>query len=297
MGEFAKVANALLAAPAEEAAPADWQSRLAGQKQRMSKLMPSTEDETSQKALSTIEHWRDMAFKIGYGLRSQRHAASAAANADLPVSTGREIAIRLPHTEKTAFLGAITDPIEYKLQDIKAGLKQKMDEKRQDLTRVTSDPATLPWYYPAMALNLPKAFIEGYQKADSDLETSQSTAMDSKLQAARKSFEQALADEYSSARKTASAGAFVDGLAQAFTKAGSGELNTATGVYLALASLLGYGAHTAAKSWVEKNDPRYQRARAVKELVSQRMRAVPPPVLVSASDNPPSEELEGVPGV
>jgi hypothetical protein len=169
-----------------------------------------------------------------------------------------------------------------------AELKRMADAKKEKLTRVTSDPKTLPFYYPALAISTPKAFMEGYQTAETDNAKKMREEMDKKLQEAKTEFEQAMQEEYSDKQKAASAGQLIDGLALVHVKEAEGELNTAMGMYLALASLLGMGAHNVGKSWVEKRDPRYQKMKAVKEMVMRRSYLQPPSVLVA----PPDEEEE-----
>lgn len=301
MGEFAKRAVLLLSqAPGEPPGPKEeqpivpeapaktWEERLADQEARLHQHVPSLREETSQKAMRSLTSWKDLATQLGYAMRSQQHAGEGEDETALP-EMGREVTIRLPYAEKKALLGAVTDPLRYGLQDLRTQLHRAADEKREELTKVTDEPSTLPWYYPSLALNLPKSFVSGYRKADEDYAAHQHALMDAKLESARKSFEQALAEEYSSSRKTASAGAFVAGLADALIKEGEGEANQALGAYLALAAVLGLGTHTAAKRWVERHDPRYQQARAVQQMVSQRMRGTPPPILVSST--PATEDV------
>lgn len=316
MGEFAKRAVLMLGAPAgvppgpaadipaveapvAPALPAQtWEQRLADQEARLHAHVPSTREETSRKAMQSLSSWRELADQLGYTLRAQQHVPDEAGDEEsmLPES-GREVTVRLPHVEKKALLGAITDPLHYKLQDLRTSLHQMADAKREELTRVTDEPSTLPWYYPSLALNLPKAFVSGYRRADEDHALRQHALMDAKLDEARKSFERALAEEYSESRKAASAGAYVDGLASALVKEGQGEANKALGVYLALATVLGLGTHTAARRWVERHDPQYQQAQAVKQLISQRTRGTPPPILISTAPAPETEDIaDSAPG-
>jgi len=58
-------------------------------------------------------------------------------------------------------------------------------------------------------------------------------------------------------------------------------LNKVLGAYLAAAGLLGVGSHMAAKSFIEKRDPRYQKLKAMREVIKHRQRTTPLPVLVS----------------
>lgn len=294
MGEFAKAAVLMISQAAGEppgpqepsgSAESSWEQRLAEQEARLHAHVPSTREETSRKAVESLKRWQELAATLGYAMRAEKRPAEEEMEA-LTAPAARELTVRMPHVEKKALLGAVTDPLQYGLQDLRTELRRAADEKREELTRVTGEPSTLPWYYPAMALNLPKAFAGGYRKADEDAAARQHAVMDAKLEEARKSFERALTEEYAESRKTASAGAFVDGLARSFTKEGEGEANTALGAYLALAALLGLGTHTAARRWVERHDPAYQQARAVQQAISQRARGAPAPILVSTTPSP-----------
>jgi hypothetical protein len=193
-------------------------------------------------------------------------------------------------SKEAGIFGALTEPIRYGAQDVKAELARMADERFQEATTPTSEPKTLPWYYPAMAATVPTAFTSGYRQADTDADAAVKAQMAEKVEAARQDFEKALEHEYrlSRQRKEAAApvatpGELIDGLAQIhLIKESAGELNTAAGMYLALATLLGMGSYQVGKNWAEKNDPRYQRVKAMKDVIRQRMRSRPLPVLVSS---------------
>lgn len=171
--------------------------------------------------------------------------------------------------DKQALLGAVTAPLREAAEDVQAEIANALEAKKERMTRVTSSPYTLPWFLPAASMTVPKAFYRGYQKADEDIEQLQDVQLKERLEKARAEFEDALAQEYAG-RKTASMGGVIDGLADMHIKSAEGELNAVLGAYLALASLAASGAHSTAKAWVEKRDPRYQEMRAMREALQQR---------------------------
>lgn len=283
MGAFAKVAAK---------AVGDWEARLQEQQNRLGAVVPSTERETTLRALAKLKAMRQGAFSSGYGLRSQARTdpmadlLSELKSESIPT---REHSITLPGlktaSEKAALLGPIVNPIKHGIQDMRVNAMNALDKHTANLTRVTDDPSTLPWYYPAMALQTPKSFADGYQQADKDHAKKVNVDLDQQIASAREQFNRALQDEYKGRHhKAASAGELIDGLA---VKSAAGELNTAAGVYGALAGLLGTGAYHQAKSWTEDHDPRVMKAKALKELIRARMRNSPPVVRVEA----PGQEL------
>ena len=192
---------------------------------------------------------------------------------------------------KEALIGFLTDPIKNKFEESALDLHKLMDDKRERAMRVTGDPATLPSFYPSAALAIPKSFMEGYRDADTMQGERIENDMNQRLEKARHEFETALSDEYAASRhKVSSAGEFIDGLAQWWNgdleKSADGEANKALGVYLAAASLLGVGSHAAAKSLWEQRDPRYQKYKAMQDLMKQRQRHSTLPVYVTEEHIP-----------
>lgn len=287
MGAFAKAAAA---------AVDDWESRLQGQQERLNAVIPSTQQETTLKALAKLKAIRQGAFGAGYSMRNQARTDPMAdlltelKSESIPT---REHAITLPGLEarptvKKALLGPIIDPIKHGIQDLRADAMQSVDKHLASATRVTDDPATLPWYYPSLAMQTPKSFAEGYQEADKNHAKTVNTGLDKQIASAREQFNRALQDEYKGRRKAASVGELIDELA---VKTAAGELNTAAGVYGALAGLLGTGSYHQSKAWTEEHDPRVMKAKALKELIRTRMRNSPPVVRVEA----PGQELVEAP--
>lgn len=302
MGFLVKRANEMLGQ--------DWQSRLADQESRLRKHVPLSRDEGEQNAAQTINNLRNLVFALGYHLRSNKLKGGPEQLIDREEDgvgiPGREVMIGLPQvktswytpnlrSKEAGLLSALTTPLGNLMDDAKLELSRVADEKKEKLTRVTSDPTTVPTFLPSLALGVPSSFMEGYQKADTDADAARGHEVDTKLERAKKEFEEALLAEYSARKKAASAGELFDGAAQLFIagkleKAADGEFNQGLGAYLALAALLGTGAHSVAKSYYEKRDPNRQKLKAVREAIQMRMSKRPPTVLVE-----PAEDLTQTP--
>jgi hypothetical protein len=293
MGEFARLVKA-----------AGWEDKLEAQKAELRQHVPTTEEETVAKALSNLDSLRAIAHRLGYMVRSSQHARGVQHLLEDPTPgiPGREVLIRMPMPaakalpEKTAgfldwTLGPLLRPARQAVEDAKLEAQRVGSEELSDLTRITSEPSTLPWYLPTAALTAPQAFTAGHRQADKELDTRTNTEMDAQIAEARKQFEDALRAEYSEGRqmKIASVGELLDILAKQHVKVADGELGQATGLYLALASLLGGVSHMAVKDWWEKRDPQQQRLGAMREAIKKRIRGSPPPVLV-APEEPQLEE-------
>jgi len=181
-------------------------------------------------------------------------------------------------------LGEMFAPVGMAAESALAEAARTISEKTREARRVTDDPSTLVSYYPRLATTVPKAFHEGFSQADEDADILRAEETEKAIAKAQKEYEKALAAEYA-ARKTAkTAGELIDGLAQAHVKSAQGEINQALGAYLALASLLGYGAHTASESWVKSRDPRQQKYKAVKEELRKKRMRQPAPILVEVPE-------------
>lgn len=303
MGKFAeKVAEVL-----DQPASVDWKSRLAGQQERMGTRIVSSKDEAMAKAKQLLAQLQDMSYQTGFGIRSQQHSHGNVEqllerDEAMPGVPGREKLINFPTKEaewfephllsKEALLEFATEPIYNKYEDMMVNLRNTLNEKKLRGTRVTSDPMTLPGFAPSVALSVPKSFVGGYQAADKQQADRLRGEMDQKLERARHEFDTALKDEYAAShQKAASAGELIDGLAQWWlSKQADGEINKALGLYLAAAGLLGVGGHAAAKSIWEKHDPRYQRLKAMQDMIRTRQRHTQLPVLVT-EEHLPSEDM------
>jgi len=194
--------------------------------------------------------------------------------------------------KSAGILGALAEPLGEAVEDLKLRALENLDRRRSRLTRVTSDPATLPWYYPGMISFAPKNFMEGFRTAESEADTARLTEVTGRMDKAKEEFEKALQDEYRAAKggaKESSCGEFVSGLAKAHVKAAEGELNQILGGYLTIAALLGQLSHHSAYDWVAKRDPARLKLDAFREAIKQRMRAQTAPVQVE----PPALDTSG----
>jgi hypothetical protein len=301
MGEFARLAKAA-------AAERTWEEKLQEQQKRLGEFIPSSEQEATSKALANIAKFREDAFRMGYGARLRKHMESGTESLleDPTLGVpGREVVIDLPATKRgwydprlrskeAGILSPLIDPAVETAEDLYTGARNKAEEKLERLTRTTSDPTTLPWYAPHMALSAPTYAIEGYRQAEKDRQAQLLAALEKRVESSRKEFDKALKEEYTLSRKQASAGEVVDLLARFHVKRAEGGLNQALGYYLALAALAAKGTHMATKDWVESRDPRHQYASALKELVKERMRQNPPPIQVATEEVPEFEESKEV---
>ena len=291
MGAFAKTVGRM-AKQADDLAP--WEQKLQEQVSRLRQHVPTSEDEATAKALKTIQSLRDFSYNLGQSMRSKQHAEGIEEllHDPTPGMPGREVMIDLPATKQGWFeprlrskeagiLSPITVPIHHAMQDFSVGAANELEEQKDKLTRVTTNPGTLPWFYPTAALTVPNQFVAGFRGADKALSQSLNKQMDEKVEQARREFESALHDEYVNSRPEKTAGALIDGLAQAHVKKAEGEANQALGLYLALAGLLGQGSYLAAKDWTEKREPKQQYLASMREAIKARLRANPPSVLVA----------------
>ena len=355
MGAFAE-----FLAPLVKSAEEDWEKALAEQESRLHSYIPSSEQEAIVKARQRLDELTTRAYGLGSSMRRarQKPVDQLIERGDEPIGApGREIVRALSSVKqgwyeprmlsKEALFGAITDPIKNKVQETGLDIQRTLEEMKERGTRVTTDPATLPTYYPSVALATPHAFIRGYKETDKELNADEQQQLKDRVLKARQEFEQALSDEYRSS-KTAGEVDLLDQMADAYVKTAAealggakggpdkeyskkqlamgtavekehtpknsvakeiakdhlgeisdyytrlkrmekgadGGINKALGMYLALASVLGVGSHMAAKRFVEKRDPRYQRAKAIKEMISHRQRQSPMPVYVTDEELP-----------
>lgn len=202
----------------------------------------------------------------------------------LPAKTAEWFDERLMSKEA----GPITDPIRYGMQDMTAEAMRFLSQKKEETTKITSDPSTHPAYYPALALGVPKAFSTGYQEADKEVQEKTKRQVDAELARAKKEFEEALAGEFDQRKIEGAAepkvAAIIDGIAQVHVKKAEGELNQLANVYLGLATLLGSGAYSVGHHWAEKRDKSVQELKAMREYLRRRAYVHPPVVIAEAEE-------------
>jgi hypothetical protein len=292
MGKFAKLAATELAS-SDASAIEPWEAELKRQEQMLYSKIPSSEEEASSKAIKNIQELHNKSYAVGYMLRYMRRLAEEKKSI-FPSNTegvpGREIALSMP-SKKASSIDALLDPMRETAEDIGMRASGGIGEQKSRLMRTTADPSTLPWYYPMMALTAPNALASGFQKAEQDMDAIELARINERLNKAKGEFEQALAEEYSSAPhvkaggvRTSSAGEIIDGLAKVHIKSAEGELNQVLGAYLSLAALLGQGAHITAKEWAEKRDPNRQKIKLLREAIRQRMRTQMPSIRVESGE-------------
>ena len=208
-----------------------------------------------------------------------------------PGVPGREVVISLPSPKTAGILSPFLNPMREMAEDVGAEAAHSLDEAKTKATRVTSDPSTLPSFYPSAAMAVPRNFTAGYRAADKALDEERARKLDDEVESSRLEFEKALQEEYAGSRAK-TAGELIDGLAQRhLTKEGEGELNQALGAYLALASLMGTGTHEFTRRWVEKRDPKRQEFKALQDAVKRRMQSRPLQVQIEAPELEPAPEL------
>lgn len=285
---------------------ADWKDELAAQEDRFRRVAPLSSDVAMDEAASRVRKYQELARMLGYTLRKQRGQTSIEKElfgaldpkglAKLESAPGREVMIRLPAKTAEWFderlmskeAGPITDPIRYGMQDMTAEAMRFLSQKKEETTKITSDPSTHPAYYPALALGVPKAFSTGYQEADKEVQEKTKRQVDAELARAKKEFEEALAGEFDQRKIEGAAepkvAAIIDGIAQVHVKKAEGELNQLANVYLGLATLLGSGAYSVGHHWAEKRDKSVQELKAMREYLRRRAYVHPPVVIAEAEE-------------
>lgn len=275
MSELAKVA-------------AEWENQLAKQEATLHQRIPSTIDEATHNATQRLQDLKQRAYQIGYHLRktklmAQGNPIESAMNPDaLP---GRAMQVSMPWLAKAGGFAdeAVFNPLSSKVRDLFNKVRHKAELSSVNARATTADPNTLPEYKPSVALAVPSALQEGMRAAEQEHHGGMEGELKTKVESARQDFENALRDEFATrGSKAASAPELLEGLADLnFKKAEAGWMNDLGGLYLAMAGLVGSGAHGLGQHWVEENDPRYLKAKALREAVHNR--AAQNPVQLSFS--------------
>lgn len=174
--------------------------------------------------------------------------------------------------------GAILDPIKHTMQDTFAELLGALQRRKEDATKITADPSTHPAYYPSLAMNLPKAFQQGFKDEHTKQTGKLRGKVDADLSTAKAEFEAALTGK-SDNPELAKIGEAFDKFAECSIKIASGELNQILNGYLGLSTLIGGASFAGGHAWAKKNDKNVQTLKAVKELMRQRAYMQPPVIL------------------
>jgi hypothetical protein len=292
MGEFAKRANAVLKVAEASGTPVDWKTTADEQLARLRTHVPTSADVSTAKSLEMLTKLRELAYQLGYNAKL---GLSAPVKPNLVVDRPVTASIELPKEaqEKQALVEGLTDPVKAWAQGVSGDISEKIKRRTASRMKVTDNPMTNPTFLPVAAIALPKAFREGAQDAVKSVRTEAATALDSELEAAKKEFEDALQAEYIGRKKIASAGELIDGLASSLLeKKADGEMATAANVYLALAALMGYGSHEAAKKWVEKRDTGRQDQKLLYRAMQQKAIDQGVPVYVDYKSLPAGQEAK-----
>jgi len=296
MGTFAESVRDLMKMGGE-----DWEQSLAAQQERFRKVAPLSSDVAMDEAARRMKKYQEIAYTLGYAMRKNRPQSEIEKEisgdlapselSSLEGSPGREIVFKVPEKVAEWFdprllskeAGPITDPVRYGTQDAVAAMLRFMSEKKEEATKITTDPSTHPAYYPALALGVPKSFMAGYQDANKELQGQTRQQVDTALESAKKEFEQALSGEYDQHKLDGAAeqkaAMFIDGIAKMHVKEAEGELNQLTNMYLGLATLLGSGAFAVGHNWAEKHDKSLQELKAMREYLRRRAYVHPPVVI------------------
>ena len=311
MGAFAEGVRALTKAGEE-----NWERNLATQEERFRKKAPLSADIAMDEAARRLKKYQDMAYQLGYKMRKNKPQSDIEKEisgdlepkelSSLESSPGREIIFKVPEKAAAWFeprllskeAGPITDPLRHGTQDIVADLMRYLSEKKEEATKITTDPSTHPAYYSAMALGVPKAFMSGYQTAGKEIRGKAKQQVDTTLEHAKKEFEQALSGEYDQSKLEGAAepkaAMFIDGIAKAHVKEAEGELNQLTNIYLSLATLLGSGAFQVGHNWAEGHDKSLQELKAMREYLRRRA-YVHPPVVIAEPEKAEKPEIKQEP--
>jgi hypothetical protein len=312
MGTFADSVSALTKA----GDAVDWEQNLAAQEERFRKKAPLSSDIAMDEASRRLKKYQDLASMIGYAMRKARPQSEIEKEisgdlapgdlSSLEGSPGREIVFKVPEKVAEWFderllskeAGPITDPLRHGTQDLVAELMRYLSEKKEETTKITTDPSTHPAYYPSLAIGVPKAFTTGYQTAGKEIQEDTRKKVDTELEHAKKEFEQALSGEYDQNKLEGAAeqkaASFIDGIARMHVKEAEGELNQLANMYLGLATLLGSGAFHVGHNWAEKNDKSLQELKAMREYLRRRA-YVHPPVVLAEPEKAPEVKAEPAP--
>lgn len=160
MGTFATGVRALV-----KAGDIDWEKNLAAQEERFRQKAPLSSDIAMDEASRRLKKYQELASMIGYAMRKSRPQSelekeisgdlSPGDLSSLEGSPGREIVFKVPEKVAEWFderllskeAGPITDPIRHGTQDLVLDLMRYLSEKKEEATKITTDPSTHPAYY------------------------------------------------------------------------------------------------------------------------------------------------------
>jgi hypothetical protein len=263
----------------------NWEAKLEEQRQRADALTPPSERVARLKAMARLNQIREQAMSLGSTMRMSRPQAGVSDilkyYSDMDVPT-RSTTVTLPGLKQAGVLEYMSRPIVDSIRMRAAEAARMADE---ELTKTpTDDPESLRWYQPMQIMAHGKGVTEGWHRANEDVASKQRTEMEQKVEEAKKMFDAALRTEYQNRNKSASVNDVIDQLAESHVKRGFADLNSLIQMYATGGTLLGAGAHQAAKDYVKEKDPREMKLRAIKDILHQRIRQRPPVVRVSVPE-------------
>ena len=269
----------------------NWEAKLEEQRQRADALTPPSERVAKLKAMARLNQIREKAMELGSTMRMSRPQAGVSDilkyYSDMDVPT-RSTTVTLPGLKQAGALEYMSRPIVDSIRMRAAEAARMVDE---ELTKApTDDPESTRWYQPLQIMAHGKGVTEGWNKADMDVSSKRRSEMDQKVEEAKRMFDEALRSEYQNRNKAASVNDVIDQLAEVHVKQGFADLNSLIQLYATGGTLLGAGAHQAAKDYVKEQDPREMKLRAIKEILHQRVRQHPPVVRVSVPE-PDSHDI------
>jgi len=269
----------------------NWEAKLEEQRRRADELTPPSERIAKLKAMARLNQIREQAMGVGAGMRMARPQAGVSdilkyySAMDVPT---RSTTVTLPGLKQAGVLEYMSRPIIDSIRMRAAEAAQMADE---ELTKSpTDDPESLRWYQPLQIMAHGKGVTEGWHRANEDVAAKHRDEMGQKVDEAKKLFDEALRTEYQNRNKTASVNEALDQLAESHVKLGFADLNSLMQLYATGGTLLGAGAHQAAKDYVKETDPREMKLRAIKDILHQRIRQRPPVVHVSVPE-PDSHDI------
>jgi hypothetical protein len=271
----------------------NWQAQLEEQRQRMDAITPPSEQVAKLKAMIRLDQIRSQSEQYGSRLRGARPQVGISdilkhySSMDVPT---RSTTVTLPGLKQAGALEYFSRPIVHKIRLSAAEAARIAEEKMTEPP--TDDPESMKFFQPAKYLTVGKGIASGWKQKDEEIAAGQRASMAKKVDEAKKMFEESLRAEYQNRQKVASAPELVDQLADCYVKRGFANLDSLLQAYTTGGTILGAGAHQAAKDYVKEVDPREMRLRAMKELLHQRTRQRPPVVRVEVPSGNDQDKVD-----
>jgi hypothetical protein len=271
----------------------NWEAQLEEQRKRMDEITPPSEQVAKLKAMIRLNQIKAQAEQYGSLMRGMRPQTGVEdilkyySAMDVPT---RSTTVTLPGLKQAGAMEYFSRPVVHKIRLSAAEAARLAEEKMTEPP--TDDPESMKFFQPAKLLAAGKGITSGWKQKDEEIASTQHAEMAKKVEDAKKMFEAALRAEYQNRQKVASAPELIDQFADCYVKRGFADLNSLLQAYTTGGTLLGAGAHQAAKDYVKEVDPREMRVRAMKELLHQRVRQRPPVVRVEVPSGNSQDEVD-----